>query len=317
MTTSRLAIQPARSDLVRRHPIASFFVLAIGISWLGAQIPMLLASRGQIALPGWITPILLVLAGGPSIAGWIMTWLVGGSAGVRDLWQRGLRWRVSWRWYALVLLLPAAISCLAIAIHVLLGGAAPEFDFFRREAYLAPLLFLYILILDGPMLEEWGWRGFATPSIQARHGPRAASLAVGLAFGLWHLPQFITPGTTQYGMWEPLWIGIPIFVCVEIGWSSIMTWLYNRTGGSLLLSGLLMHASFNFWSATLLTNFSTTTAQVTSDPRLMYLWAGLLVLVAVGLIVLTRGRLGYASEEPGDRMVDRGKPLNLEKGAQA
>ena len=293
MSTASLTIRPARPGLLRRHPVAAFFTLAIGITWLGAEIPLLLAANGQITLPGWLMPLLLVLAGGPSLAGWIVTGVLGGRAGWRDLLRRALCWRVSWRWYALVLLLPAAISVLALAAYGLLGGAMPEFRFLQQEGYLAPLLFLYILLLDGPMLEEWGWRGFATPYIQSRHGPLLASLGVGLAFGLWHLPQFITPGTTQYGMWEPLWIGIPVFVCVEIGWSIVMTWLYNRTG-SLLLSGFLMHASFNFWSVTLLTNFTTTTAQVASDPRLLYLWAAVLVLVAVGLLAATGGRLGYS-----------------------
>jgi uncharacterized protein len=43
------------------------------------------------------------------------------------------------------------------------------------------------------LLEEYGWSGFAFPTLQARLGPRWAGIAMGFLVALWHLPLFFTP----------------------------------------------------------------------------------------------------------------------------
>ncbi len=81
------------------------------------------------------------------------------------------------------------------------------------------------------MIEEPGWRGFALPKMQKRFmSPLNANLLLGLLVTLWHLP-LIPSG-------EYAWIYIPGTMAVTI----LFGWVYNATGGSVLLT-IIMHAA--------------------------------------------------------------------------
>src|SRR5688572_11140725 len=93
-------------SLATRHPLATFFILAYGLSWLGA-IPYVL---GDFPVP--IFPF------GPFLAALIVAPLVGGRPAAKDLLRRMVQWRAGWRWYALALLLPPAVAVAAVATNV-------------------------------------------------------------------------------------------------------------------------------------------------------------------------------------------------------
>jgi len=50
------------------------------------------------------------------------------------------------------------------------------------------------------MQEELGWRGFALPRRQQHRNAFDASILLGLAWGLWHLPLYFVLGTGQSEM---------------------------------------------------------------------------------------------------------------------
>ena len=65
-----------------------------------------------------------------------------------------------------------------------------------------PLALLASIFLDiGGVTEETGWRGFALPLLQARMTPLAATLIVGLMWGVWHFPARPDILTGAYGLW--------------------------------------------------------------------------------------------------------------------
>jgi uncharacterized protein len=141
--------------LVRRHPLVAFFVLAYAVSWSGWPVS---------AATGWP---LAFLPCGPLVAALVVAAVTRGRPGLRALGARMVRWRVGWRWYAVVLGLPLALHAATAALAVALGAPAPS------PARLAPggllLVFALRLVdpLDGPLGEEPGWRGFALPGLQA------------------------------------------------------------------------------------------------------------------------------------------------------
>ena len=96
----------------------------------------------------------------------------------------------------------------------------------------------YIASDPGPVGEEFGWRGFALPLLLEQYSPLKASLILGVIHGLWHVPLFFIPGTTQSQLF------FPIFMVGTISLAIIDTVLYLRTGANLLLA-ILVHVMSN------------------------------------------------------------------------
>ena len=82
------------------------------------------------------------------------------------------------------------------------------------------------------------------PLFQRTHSPLASSVLLGLIWAGWHLPAFFyIPSYAALGVRI-----VPGFFIGVLAGSIVLTWLYNKSGGSIL-SVALWHASFNFVSA--------------------------------------------------------------------
>ena len=89
------------------------------------------------------------------------------------------------------------------------------------------------------MSEEFGWCGFALPTLQARSSAATSSCILGVIEGLWHLPLAFTPGLAG---WEGR--ALFIFFVWRIPVSITRTWIFNNTKGSVL-AAVLFHAMGN------------------------------------------------------------------------
>jgi membrane protease YdiL (CAAX protease family) len=92
--------------------------------------------------------------------------------------------------------------------------------------------FLVDFITNG---EEIGWRGYVLPRLQAKYSALISTLILGVIWGLWHLPKFLSHWSIVSFGW---------FMLHVLASSVILTWLYNSTRGSLLIV-TIMHASSN------------------------------------------------------------------------
>src|SRR5215210_3615284 len=221
------------AQVIRRHPLVTFFLLAFGITWI-VWVPRAAGAQLGVVGDAWTWA--------PAIAALLAAALTGGRAAVRDLGARLVRWRVGWQWYLVVILGPAAFSLAVAGIYVLLGGswsdAAP---LALREGPLVLLpLFLLILALTDGLGEELAWRGFALPQLLTRYNALVASLVLGVLWGLWHLPLVWTEGATMYQ--QPVWL----FLMDVTAKSVLFTWVFLHTRGSVLLA-MLLHAATNLF----------------------------------------------------------------------
>ncbi|MFO7794919.1 MAG: CPBP family intramembrane glutamic endopeptidase [Promethearchaeati archaeon] len=137
------------------------------------------------------------------------------------------------KWYLAAFLIMLAPLLFAL-IYILIGGESPGID----PSLTLPLLVfnLFYTLFSGPLSEELGWRGFALPRLQSRFTALLSSIILGFIWASWHLPLYFIP---------PQRIAIYIFIPLVLVISILMTWVYNNTGGSVLLT-IIMHFSFNF-----------------------------------------------------------------------
>src|SRR5215207_9347563 len=168
---------------VKSHPLLSYFALTFAITWGGFVLAVgpggIPATKEEFTtLP--LGAILAVLVG-PSVSGILLTGLVYGREGFRDLLTRMRRWRVGARWYA-VALLTAPLVFTAVLIPPL-SFISPVFlpGIFASEAKVSFMLMGIVVALIVGIFEELGWTGFAVPTLL---GLRYSVLSIGLTVGV-------------------------------------------------------------------------------------------------------------------------------------
>jgi membrane protease YdiL (CAAX protease family) len=250
----------------RRYSLWIFVALAYGITW-ALWLPVeTLATRGGYILPDPSTlaelsktgfqdgthlllSIISMLTAGPLFAAIIILAFESGRKGLHNLWQRSTRWRVEGRWYLIMLAIVAVIYLPAALIGIVKGPAPSAKQVLTPLLWFIPI-FLYTLVASG--LEEPGWRGYALPNLQTRFNAKKASLILGVIWGIWHWPIFITvytnslkaPGSSPIQAFVTALIQLLIYIFgAMIPEAFIYTWLYNRTGSVFLC--ILLHVFHN------------------------------------------------------------------------
>src|SRR5207248_3231061 len=186
-----------------------------------------------------VTDVPLLL--GPVVAGFVMTAVVAGRAGVKQLLRRLVLWRVSPRWYLLAFVGMPALYLLGLA---LVPGAFSSVRLPLSTLLLLPVFFVVLLVTGGPLLEEPGWRGFALPRLHLRWGPVVGTLILGVLWAGWHVPQYFTPvfAATNGGLTVP---GVAIFLVGAVSFSVVIPWAFNHTNASLVIA-ILIYQCINF-----------------------------------------------------------------------
>jgi uncharacterized protein len=282
--TPQPALHSALRRLVARHPVASFLVMVFAVNCAVALSPLL--TRRDI-LPFELAPYdSLGHIFGVALPAFIVVAAMHGRAGVRDLAQRCLRWRVGVQWYLIALLGVPVASVLCASV---LFGLAPLEALVEKWELLLTVVLpqLLLLIVFFNLAEEVGWTGFLQARLQERHGPLKASLIVTLPFALYHLPAWMVE--FELGLAQ---LHLALALTGVLGISQlfgrvIIMWLYNNTGYSVLLVGMF-HSSFNVTTST----FDSFIPRETS----FLIAAGVVAVAAVLLVMFTRGRLSYRPE---------------------
>jgi CAAX protease family protein len=278
-------------QVMRKHPLLFFFVMAYAFSWIMA-LPYVLSSWGIVK--GDYTLLFdLEQWAGPALAAIIMTGITQGKAGLRRLRNRAKQGRAGWQWYLLILLGAPALLLLGIVVQ---PGMLASFHGLTNILLVSYPLYFVVVFFGAGLPEEIGWRGFALPRMQPRYGPLWGTLLLGVVWGFWHALFFLTPdhGGGPGTSFATLLINFSLFLVMIIALAIIFTWVFNHTHGSVFIASLL-HTSID-------------TPQLVWIPLFLGLTEArldLALLIGFGIpaliiVILTRGRLGY---QPGE---DRG-----------
>jgi membrane protease YdiL (CAAX protease family) len=194
---------------IKRHPILTYFVLTLLISWGG--LLMIMGPGGMLgtaAVPAERMPFLyLSMLLGPTVAGLLMTGLAYGGAGFGELLSRLRRWRVGAGWHVIAILTAPGLVAVALLLLSLFSQAFVPGIVTSGDELTLLVSGLVVGILVG-IFGELGWTGFAVPRLRLRHGVLATGLIVGLVRGLWHMPLFTASARLSHGV-SPL-LSLPL-----------------------------------------------------------------------------------------------------------
>lgn len=261
------------TDFLKRHSLIAGIILMFLFTW-----PIDLANSG--ILPIQFPFVVSVFLGwGFIFASVIMTGLTLGKDGLVALLKRYLLWRVNWKWYLVAFLLEPILIVAGVFINAALTHVPPDlstvmaYKLFGASANLLLFIlpfFLYDFISNG---EEIGWRGYVLPRLQLKYGALTSTLILGVVWGLWHLPKFLSHWNVVSFAW---------FMAHIMAYAVLLTWLYNNTKGSLLLA-TICHASSNTVSI-----FVPMANTVSSENMGSYvIWVLLEVIAAIVVIVMS------------------------------
>jgi uncharacterized protein len=279
----------------KRHPLLSFYALAFAITWGGLIIvvggpseilgsPEKFETRFGLVLLAWLA--------GPSVASILMTGLVHGRAGLRELLRRMTRWRVGARWYAVALLTAPLLS---VAVLLALSLSSSEYlPTILTTSDKASLLLLGIVgTMVGGIFEELGWTGFATPTLlrRMRYGVLGTGLIVGVLWGVAHFPLYYWASADLSGALLPALLLAAQVLAWFPPYRVLIVWVYDRTES--LLVAMLMHGS----ATGSLVIFA---SLAPGWPLFIFTFVfGAVVWVVVGAVALAQG--GHLTPQPPPR----------------
>lgn len=274
---SAIAGIQTRQSFLQKFPLVSFFILAVGLTWI-FMITDALGSHGIVPfrLP---LPLMVVMGYMPTLAAVIVVGKTQGREGLRALFRKLTIVRVGVGWYLFAIFGLAFMYIGAILLYNQFSGLTPISVLSKNTPpFSSPLelvsqiaiLFLIIGIVNG---EELGWRGFALPRLQAKYDALTSSLILGVIWSVFHLPLFFTLTGSSQSDWS-----FTNFLISTIAMTTLYTWMYNNTRGSVLLA-YLFHAAANTWSQV----FSIDHA----NQSLNWIITGVLVLSAVIVVAVT------------------------------
>jgi membrane protease YdiL (CAAX protease family) len=279
------------SGLVRfaqARPLTLFFSLAYAWAWTF----WLIAPRAV----RWIAPgsdsdpleiaLFIVGAFGPTVGALTTRWLAHRDLKICSLWT-------GWRRFVIGL----AVGLLCFFITAVVAPAlalvkAPLLTLhWAALAHWSTYAVNYSTFLGGPVPEEPGWRGFALPMLQKRHGPFLATVILAPLWAAWHLPMFLVEGWTTSTPWE--------FLLILLGVSFLLTAAANLSRFGVLVA-MVLHAFFN--TSPGMVNALTHDLPPRPYPQVSYAVALLVGGTALGLGTLAAWRisLGRSSVEQFD-----------------
>ncbi|NSW76539.1 MAG: CPBP family intramembrane metalloprotease [Candidatus Atribacteria bacterium] len=238
----------SNQSFIRRYPVFSYYILTFTISFGGF---LLVGGSGLLAGTNWETDprfqiAVLAMLSGPPIAGILLTFYDSGKVGLRELFLRLSRWRMSAHWYLDVIIVAPLLQ---VVVLLILSIFSLEFlpAIFRTNDKMSLLLQGILIGIAGGFVEELGWTGFVIPRLLKKQSIMSTGVIVGILWGLWHLLQMIWVGISSYVTVPPT-VFLPLYFISSIAaltaYRVLMVRIYKHTESLFLAT--IMHASYIF-----------------------------------------------------------------------
>jgi len=286
-------------NLIKGHPVLSYYLLVFAISWGG----ILILIGGPNHIPGTteqaeklFVPALLIMFSGPFISGILMNFLIEGKEGIRKLLSRYLRWRTEGRWFAI-----AVFTGPILVVAVLFGLSLFNQEFLPGIITVKDKIGSVIFgvgwgLIGGGLFEETGWTGFAVPQLRKRYSILSTGLIVGILWGIWHfmIAFWASNYLTGANSWTMFVAGFIAFYLLALpAYRVLLLLVYDRTGSLPVI--MLMHA---FLSA------STLIFQPSSSGEIAFIWnlvLGIILWIIIVTIVITNPSIFLAKPNKNAR----------------
>jgi len=281
----KIMISPYSTILIgffKKYPVLAYcfftFLVTWGIKVLYASITM------QYGMPA--INFGLLASFGPFISAIFLIGTTEGKEGLGVIYRSMTVWRDNVGWIVLAALFEPILFFSITFVYRLYYGTFPESTVGALFPSIISYIFTFVFgIIRWGLSEEIGWRGWMLPKLQEKFSTFNASLIMSVVITLWHihpnsLPMIAVSKESEYliGFFpeavERLIISIPFIL--------VMTYIYNKTNGSLLAM-MLFHSASNtsyFW-------IDETFGVVKSDFfRISFLGAIIILTVVFSLLVI-------------------------------
>jgi CAAX protease family protein len=273
------------TGFIKRHAVLTYYALVFATSWAGVLVVV-----GPTGFPGTSAQVerlmpLVILAFlvGPALGGPMLTGLLYGRAGLRELLSRLLKWRVAARWYAVALLTaPLLMMAVLLALSLFSREFVPGIITSDDRATL--LLIGIATAVAAGFFEELGWTGFVIPELKRHHGLISTGLIVGVLWGAWHLLVYLWTSGMVSGTLPLAGYFLDAFLFLTL-FRVIMVWVYDRTGS--LLVAMFMHGSLTASARILMPSGIAGVPLLTFD----LVWVAALCVVIAAIAVANSRRL--------------------------
>ena len=233
-----------------------FVVLTLAWTWICGFIPVLFGLTGT----GLGTFIFYFGGGAPSVVALFLVFLTYPKDKRKDYFRRCFSFaQAGWKWPLITVAVFTLLSVLSLVIGVgILGYEMPAMDYIKAIVNNPLNIFLVLLLslISGPLNEEFGWRGYALDRLLVRFGFLKGSLILGFIWAIWHLPWYFTPGQAQYNLFKDSVFHALMFIPSVMLLSVFVSFVYVKTGRSIL-AGALVHMFSNLIGSQLLSSYTT------------------------------------------------------------
>ncbi len=233
------------------------------------MIPLALQAQGLISSE---VPFALhyFAAFGPLVAGLLLTRKELGTAGFKELVARITKWRVE-PVYWMAAVSPILLLLIMAVLMGFTGGDWPDLGMLGRVDFLPDLGIgsVVLWLATYGFGEEIGWRGYLLPRLQRDRSAWSATLVLWAIWAGWHIPSFFYLHTVaNIGMLLGFLLGI-------LAGAVLLTWLYNSSGGSILIVAV-WHGLFDYVTACTECKSGLTAAVISS---LVMVWAVIVFVI--------------------------------------